>query len=92
MTEAVNKDRASQRTRYFERATVLIKYAIMRNIVATLLISTELMVVDIFTKPLAEVKLHKFNNVLLNIRWAASGFKAKVGRLMKALEKSLTSS
>ena len=38
MTEAVNKDGASQRTRYVERATVLIKYAIMRNLVATTLI------------------------------------------------------
>ena len=64
----------------------------MRNIVATLLISTEQMVADIFTKPLDEVKFHKFNNVLLNVRWAAQGLKAKVGRLKRALEKSLAAS
>ena len=50
------------------------------------------MVADIFTKPLDEIKFNKFNNVLLNVRWAAQGLKAKVGRLKRALEKSLAAS
>ena len=89
MTEAVNKDGASQRTRYFERATVLIKYAIMRNLVATTLISTEHMVADIFTKPLDDTKFNKFCHALVNARWNNRGFKAKVARLVDALEKTL---
>ena len=89
MTEAVNKEGVSQRTRYFERSTVLIRYAIMKNMVATLLISTEQMVADLFTKPLDAVKFDKFCAVLLNIPWGYSGFKAKLGRLAKALEKTL---
>ena len=89
MTEAVNKEGVSQRTRYFERSTVLIRYAIMKNMVATLLISTEQMVADLFTKPLDAVKFDKFCSVLLNIPWGYSGFKAKLGRLAKALEKTL---
>ena len=91
MTEAVNKDGASQRTRYFERATVLIKYAIMRNLVATTLISTEQMVADIFTKPLDDTKFNKFCHALVNARWNNRGFKAKVARLVDALEKTLGS-
>ena len=90
MTEAVNKDGASQRTRYFERATVLTKYAIMRNLVATTLISTEQMVADIFTKPLDETKFNKFFHALANARWNNRGFKAKVGRLVETLEKTLS--
>ena len=89
MTEAVNKEGVSQRTRYFERSTVLIRYAIMKNMVATLLISTEQMVADLFTKPLDAVKFDKFCAVLLNIPWGYSGFKAKLGRLAKALERTL---
>ena len=90
MTEAVNKEGVSQRTRYFERSTVLIRYAIMKNMVATLLISTEQMVADPFTKPLDAVKFDKFCAVLLNVPWGYSGFKAKLGRLAKALEKTLS--
>ena len=93
MTEAVNKEGVSQRTRYFERATVLIRYAIMKNLVATLLISTEQMVADVFTKPLDEGKFagkfDKFCTVLLNASWAYRGLKAKLGRLVKATEKTL---
>ena len=93
MTEAVNKEGVSQRTRYFERATVLIRYAIMKNLVATLLISTEQMVADVFTKPLDEGKFagkfDKFCTVLLNASWAYRGLKAKLGRLVKAIEKTL---
>ena len=89
MTEAVNKEGVSQRTRYFERSTVLIRYAIIKNLVATLLISTEQMVADVFTKPLDETKFDKFCAVLLNTSWGYRGFKAKLGRLAKALEKTL---
>ena len=81
---------ASQRTRYFERATVLIKCAIMRNLVATTLISTEHMVADIFTKPLDDTKFNKFCHALVNARWNNRGFKAKVARLVDALEKTLS--
>ena len=92
MTEAVNKDGSSQRTRYFERATVFIKYAIMKNLVATILISTEQMVADLFTKPLDETKFTKFCTVLLNATWVFRGVTAKLGRLMKALEKTMVRS
>ena len=67
---------------------MLIKYAIMRNLVATSLISIEQIVADIFTKPLDETKFNKFCHALVNGRWNNRGFKAKVGRLVEALEKT----
>ena len=49
MAELVNKEGASSRTRHFERATVLIKYAVLQLIVAVHLIGTKFMCADIFT-------------------------------------------
>ena len=47
------------------------------------------MVADVFTKPLDEAKFDKFCAVLLNTSWGYRAFKAKLGRLAKALEKTL---
>ena len=44
----------------------------------------------IFTKPFDADKFDKFCAVLLNVPWGYSGFKAKLGRLAKALEKTLS--
>jgi hypothetical protein len=43
------------RTRHFERATVLIKYAVLQLIVAVYLIGTKFMCADIFTKATDEL-------------------------------------
>jgi hypothetical protein len=55
MVELVTKEGASSRTRHFERATVLIKYAVLQLIVAVYLIGTKFMCADIFTKATDEL-------------------------------------
>ena len=59
MVELVSKEGASiavpYRTRHFERATVLIKYAVLQLIVAVYLIGTKFMCADIFTKATDEL-------------------------------------
>ena len=52
--QLIQKAGSSQLTRYFERATILVKYAIMGLIVRPFLISTKHMSADIFTKAVDE--------------------------------------
>ena len=40
MYKAINKDGATSRTRYFERATVFVKYASLRRMIEMYLVST----------------------------------------------------
>ena len=50
MMDPVTKEGTSQRTRYFDRATLLVKYAVMQLIVAVKLVSTKMMIADLLTK------------------------------------------
>ena len=52
--QLIQKAGSSQLTRYFERATILVKYAIMELIVKPFLISTKWMSADVFTKAVDE--------------------------------------
>ena len=50
MIDLINKDGTTSRSRYFERATMLVKFAVIRLLVTVKLISKNDMMADIFTK------------------------------------------
>jgi hypothetical protein len=50
MNELVVKEGSSQKSRHFERATIFVKYLVMRLVVLCRLVKTTAMVADIFTK------------------------------------------
>ena len=52
--QLIQKAGSSQLTRYFERATVHVKYAIMKQIVKPHLVPTKYMSADVFTKAVDE--------------------------------------
>ena len=50
MNDLVNKEGSSQLSRHFERATILVKYAVQRLLVACHHVGTKFCLADIFTK------------------------------------------
>ena len=72
MYTLVQQDGATSRTRYYERATMLIKRAVMLLLFSPYLIKTSEMTADIFTKALEKGLFVKFRNVLMNCN---SGFR-----------------
>ena len=60
-----------QQTRYFEKATMLVKYAVLRLFLKTVLISTKEMIADIFTKAVDKDTFILMRKHLLNLgaRW-----------------------
>lgn len=67
MIDIIKKDGTTQRTRYFEKATMLVKYAVLRLFIATLLISTKEMIADIFTKAVEKDIFILMRKHLLNL-------------------------
>ena len=65
--QLIQKAGSSQLTRYFEQATILVKYAIMGLIVRPFLISTKHMRADIFTKAVDEETFFFCKHTLHNI-------------------------
>ena len=86
MHQLVAKEGSSQRTRYYERATILIKYAIMRLIVRCELITTDVMAADIFTKATEKETFLRMRNWMMNlsghVEYGQSSHKAR--KLMNA--------
>ena len=66
MYTLVTQEGATPRTRYFERATLLIKRAVLMLPLAPFLIGTNDMIADIFTKALEKGSLVKFRNLVMN--------------------------
>jgi len=64
--DIIVKPGSTQRTKYFERATLLVKRLFMTRIVVPILIRTDDMVADIFTKALPRDKLAKCRTYMLN--------------------------
>ena len=58
---------AGGRTRYFERATLLIKRAVLMLILAPFLISTHFMLADVMTKPADKGTFVRMRNVMMNV-------------------------
>ena len=67
MMDIIKKDGTTQRSRYFERATMLVKYAVLRLIMETALVPTAEMIADIFTKAVDKDTFIKMRRHLLNI-------------------------
>ena len=86
MHHLVVKEGSSQRPRYYERATILIKYAIMRLIVRCELITTDVMAADIFTKATEKETFLRMKNWMMNlsghVEYGQSSHKAR--KLMNA--------
>ena len=77
MHDLVTKEGASSRSRHFERATVLIKYAVLKLMVVCYLIGTKFMSADVFTKATDEWTFKTMRAVLRNEpRGDAFGLKA----------------
>jgi hypothetical protein len=72
MHTLVQQDGATSRTRYYERATMLIKRAVMLLLFFPYLIRTSDMTADVFTKALEKGLFVKFRNVVMNCN---SGFR-----------------
>ena len=66
MYAMIQQDGATSRTRYYERATMLIKRAVLLLLFSPYLIKTSEMTADIFTKALEKGLFVKFRNVLMN--------------------------
>ena len=66
MYTLVTQEGATPRTRYFERATLLIKRAVLMLLLAPYLISTHFMIADMFTKALDKASFIKFRDVVMN--------------------------
>ena len=77
MHDLVTKEGSSSRSRHFERATVLIKYAVLKLMVVCYLIGTKFMSADVFTKATDEWTFKTMRAVLRNEpRGDAFGLKA----------------
>ena len=88
--DTVTKEGVTARTRYYERETIFIKWAIIKLIVQMNLVSTDMMMADIFTKAV-DLETHtKMRNVMMNISWTHKGNTAKLTRLVLALNKTLS--
>ena len=66
MNTIIQQDGASSRTRYYERATLLVKRAVLLLLFCPYLVKTSEMLADIFTKPLDKGTFTKFRNVIMN--------------------------
>ena len=64
----VTQDGATSRTRYYERATMLIKRAVLMLMLFPYLVKTDKMIADMFTKALGLEKgaFTKFRDVVMN--------------------------
>ena len=73
MHQLIQKDGASARTRHYERATVFVKYAVLKLFVKPFLISTDHMIADVFTKAADKGMFLRCRNTILNTT-GAKGF------------------
>ena len=86
--DIITKPGSTQRTRYFERSTMLVKQMYMMHIVSPIIISTDDQVADIFTKSLHRDKFGKHREYMLNLDRNGNtlgAFSANARRLWKQL-------
>jgi len=65
--DIVTKPRSTPRTRYFERSTMLVKRLFAMHVITPMLIGTDDMIADIFTKALHRDKLATCREYMLNL-------------------------
>ena len=83
MYENVQKEGATARTRYYERATLLIRRAVLLLILKPFLVSTNFMLADIFTKCTEKGTFIRMRNRMMNTHSALRS------ELMLAMDGSL---
>ena len=66
MYRMVTQEGATSRTRYYERATMLIKRAVLMLLLQPYLIGTTNMIADLFTKALDKGQFYKLRDVMMN--------------------------
>ena len=66
MHDLVIKEGSSSRSRHFERATIFIKYAVVRLIVVCVLVGTKFMSADVLTKATDEATFKTMRSILRN--------------------------
>jgi hypothetical protein len=88
MYDMVSKEGTSSKSRHFERATIFVKYALMRLFIACLLISTQYMAADIFTKATDEATFLTMRAVLRNEK--SKSFGMRVTRVLRTLKHLVT--
>ena len=76
----------TSRTRYFERATIFVKYAFAKMMVNVFHVLTTCMVADIFTKATDEATFFRMRDELFNMS-NRPAITAKVSRLIEALQR-----
>ncbi|KAL1500408.1 hypothetical protein AB1Y20_013065 [Prymnesium parvum] len=77
----VQSNVVSQRTRHFERAATLVRWAVLRLLVRPYLVSTDQMIADVFTKAVEQDVFQRFRELLLNAERDATVL-SKVYRLL----------
>jgi hypothetical protein len=86
MTQIVEKEGTSHRTRHFERATMLIKWAVLKLLVVLHLVRSAECVADIFTKAVTKDVFMRMRAVLLNLPHRDAALDA-AARLASALSR-----
>ena len=91
LTDHVKKEAPSQRTRHFERATMLVKWAVMRLLVKLYLVKTEYMIADIFTKAVDKETFQRLRNNMMNVGGDenVAGMYARASRMMVKMSDTL---
>ena len=67
MHTLITNEGATSRTRYYERATLLIKRAVLMLLLNPLLVATHYMIADMFTKALEKSSFIRFRNTVMNL-------------------------
>ena len=91
MMDIIKKDGTTERSRYFERTTMFVKYASLRFLVVTKLVSTRDMMADIFTKCVDKDTFLRMRRYLLNLDGETSMAAAykHVTRMLHALQETM---
>ena len=91
MFELCQKDTVSSRTRYFERATAFVKWAVLKSIIKLHLVGTEYCLADIFTKAVDKDTFLRLRAVLHNQRMdeGAAGIYSRTRRAIDMLSELL---
>ena len=86
MNDLIRKDGTTSRSRYFERTTMLVKYAVLRLMIAVHLISTNDMMADIFTKAVDKDTFLRFRMWMYN---EPIKDRSRFGKAVQALAEAL---
>ena len=87
----VTKEGSTSKSRHFERATIFVKYAIMRLMVACYLVGTQFCIADILTKATDEATFLRMRAIMRNKPVPVSATVAgKADRLVRYLVNALS--